>query len=76
MKHRQIVQIPDQTLNEKLVPANDNYGLMFSSVELLEAESVLAPRICSKNRRNSPGLMTACSIAAVALILACLALVN
>jgi len=40
----QIVEIPDTSLSEKLIPANDNCELMAMSRENLEAESILAPR--------------------------------
>ena len=39
-----IVEIPDVSLNEKLVPANDNHAPTALSVENFEAGSVLAPR--------------------------------
>jgi len=39
----QIGTIPDPSLNEKLVPANDNHEPSALSRENLEAESILAP---------------------------------
>ena len=38
----QIIEIPDASLNEKLVAANDNEGPTALSREHLEAESILA----------------------------------
>ena len=38
----QIIEIPDASLNEKLVAANDNEELTALSREHLEAESILA----------------------------------
>ena len=40
----QIIEIPDTSLNEKLVPANDNHEPTAMSRENLEAASILAPR--------------------------------
>jgi hypothetical protein len=40
----EIIEIPDASLNEKLVPANDNHELSVLSRESLEAASILAPR--------------------------------
>jgi hypothetical protein len=40
----QIIEIPDGTLNEKLIPANDNHEPTALSIENLEAGSILAPR--------------------------------
>ena len=69
MKHRQIVQIPDHALNEKLVPANDNYRLTSPSIESFEAESVLTPRTYIRpGRPRSLGLIVACGIAAIVLV--------
>jgi hypothetical protein len=39
-----IIEIPDASLNEKLVAANDNEGPTALSREHIEAESILAPR--------------------------------
>jgi hypothetical protein len=38
----QIIEIPDASLNEKLVAANDNGGPTVLSREHIEAESILA----------------------------------
>lgn len=40
----QIIDIPDESLNQKLVAANDNEELTALSREHLEAESILALR--------------------------------
>ena len=40
----EIVEIPGPSLNDQLVPANDNHELTALSRENLEAESILAPR--------------------------------
>jgi hypothetical protein len=40
----QIIEIPDPSLNEKLVPANDNHEPTALSRENAEAGSILAPR--------------------------------
>jgi hypothetical protein len=40
----QIIEIPDASLNEKLIPANDNHETTAFSRENLEAGSILAPR--------------------------------
>jgi hypothetical protein len=40
----QIIEIPDTSLNEKLVPANDNHEPTALSRENFEAWSILAPR--------------------------------
>jgi hypothetical protein len=45
---RQIIGIPDASLNEKLIPANDNYKPTALSIENLEAGSILAPRVYTK----------------------------
>lgn len=39
-----IIEIPDASLNEKLVAANDNEAPTSLSREHIEAESILAPR--------------------------------
>jgi hypothetical protein len=69
MKHSQIFEIPDPELNEKLVPANDNYQLISPTMESLEAQSILAPRdYTGPGRRNRIGLIvtTALCLAALA----------
>jgi hypothetical protein len=40
----QIIEIPDASLSEVLIPANDNYDRKALGRENLEAESILAPR--------------------------------
>jgi len=40
----QVIEIPDASLNERLVPANDNHEWSALSRENFEAESILAPR--------------------------------
>ena len=54
----EITKIPDPSLNEKLIPSNDNYGLTALSRENFEAESILAPRDYIKPSR-SPLVITA-----------------
>jgi hypothetical protein len=39
-----IIEIPDTSLNEKLIPANDNHEPTALSREYFEAGSILAPR--------------------------------
>jgi hypothetical protein len=70
VKHSQIVQIPDQALNEKLIPANDNYQLTSPSMESIEAGSILAPRAYTEpGKRSHLGLIVACGIAAIVLVI-------
>jgi hypothetical protein len=40
----QIIEIPDASLSEILIPANDNHERTALSRENLEAESILSPR--------------------------------
>lgn len=54
----QIIEIPDVSLNEKLIPANDNHEPTALSIENLEAGSVLAPRDYTKPA-SSPMVITA-----------------
>lgn len=54
----QIIEIPDVSLNEKLIPANDNHEPTALSIENLEAGSILAPRDYTKPSR-SPLVITA-----------------
>jgi hypothetical protein len=69
MRHSQIVQIPDQALNDKLIPANDNYQLTSQSMAF-EAESVLAQLdYAEPTTRSHLGLIVVCGIAAIVLIL-------
>jgi hypothetical protein len=54
----QIIEIPDVELNDKLIPANDNYELTSLSVEAFEAGSILAQRDYAKpSKRNNLGLI-------------------
>jgi len=66
----QIIEIPDASLNEKLIPANDNHEPTALSIENFEAESILAPRGFAKASRN-PLIITAvfCLIVLAAFIL-------
>ena len=66
----QIIEIPEMSRNEKLIPANDNHEPKALSIENLEAGSILAPRNYTKPRR-SPLLITAafCLIALAAFII-------
>ena len=54
----QIIAIPDASLNEKLIPANDNHEPSTLSIENLEAGSILAPRDYTEPGR-SPLVITA-----------------
>ena len=54
----QIIEIPDGTLNEKLIPVNDNHEPTALSIENLEAGSILAPRGDAKPS-GSPLVITA-----------------
>lgn len=68
MKHSQIFEIPDPELNEKLMPANDNYQLITPTMESLEAQSVLAPRDYARpGRRNQIGLIVTIALCVAAL---------
>jgi hypothetical protein len=53
-----IIEIPDVSLNEKLIPANDNYEPSALSIENLKAGSILAPRDYTKPG-SSPLVITA-----------------
>ncbi len=66
----QIIEIPDASLNEKLVPANDNRDPTALSVENFEAASILAPRDAAESSR-SPLVITAavCLVVLAVLIL-------
>jgi hypothetical protein len=65
----QIIEISDVSLNEKLIPANDNHEPTALSRENLEAASILAPRDYIKPS-GSPLIITAviCLIVLAALI--------
>ena len=54
----QIIEIPDMSLNEKLIPANDNHEPTALSRENFEAGSILAPRQYIKPGK-SPLIITA-----------------
>jgi hypothetical protein len=70
MKHSRIIEIPDEALNEKLIPANDNYQLTSQNMETYEAGSVLAHRDYARPRkRNKIGLIVVCVIALAMFIL-------
>jgi len=64
----QIIEIPDASLNEKLIPANDNHEPSFLSTENLQAGSILAPRDYIPGR--SPLIITAllCLIVVAAVV--------
>ena len=47
----QIIEIPDVSLNEKLIPANDNHEPTALSMENLEAGSILAARSYTRPNR-------------------------
>lgn len=55
----QIVEIPDPSLNEKLVAANDNEELTALSRGHLEAESILAQQPDDVEPSRSPFLVAA-----------------
>ena len=69
MQLSQIIEIPEVSLNEKLIPANDNHEPTALSMENLEAGSISAPRHYAKPSR-SPLVITAviCLIFLAALI--------
>jgi hypothetical protein len=65
----QIIEIPDVSLNEKLIPANDNNEPTAFSVENLEAGSILAPRDFTKpSRRPLVIIVVLCLIVLAAFI--------
>jgi hypothetical protein len=49
----QIIEIPDVSLNEKLIPANDNHNQTALSMESFEAGSILAQRDYTKPSRGA-----------------------
>jgi hypothetical protein len=69
MQLTQIIEIPEVSLNEKLIPANDNHAPTALSMENFEAGSILAPRHYARSSR-SPLIITAviCFIVLAALI--------
>jgi hypothetical protein len=65
----QIIEIPDVSLNEKLIPANDNHKLTTLSLENCESESILTPRDFTRpNRRSLVITAVFCLIVLAALI--------
>jgi hypothetical protein len=65
----QITRIPDEGLNAKLTPANDNFNPTIRSIESLEAESVLAQRDYTRPRkRNKLGLIVALCVGILAFL--------
>lgn len=48
----QIIEIPDASLNDKFIPANDNNSPTSLSIENLEAGSILGPRDYTKPSRS------------------------
>jgi hypothetical protein len=66
----QIIEMPEVSLNEKLIPANDNHEPTALSTENFEAGSILAPRDYVKPSR-SPLVITAvfCLIVLAAFII-------
>jgi hypothetical protein len=50
----QIIEIPDVSLNDKLIPANDNHEPTALSMENLEAGSILAARTYTRPNRIPP----------------------
>ena len=66
----QIIEIPDASLNDKFIPANDNNSPTSLSIENLEAGSILAPRTYIK-RNRSPLVIVAvlCLIALAAFMI-------
>jgi hypothetical protein len=65
----QIIEIPEASLNEKLIPANDNHEPTALSLENFEAGSILAPRDYIKPGRSPLVIIVAvfCLIVLVAL---------
>jgi hypothetical protein len=55
----QIIEIPEVSLNEKLIPANDNHEPTALSLENFEAGSILAPRDYIKPSRSPLVIITA-----------------
>ena len=64
-----IIEIPDVSLNEKLVPANDNHEPTALSVENFEAESILAPRDYAGPSRSP---LVAAAVFFMIMLLACI----
>jgi hypothetical protein len=71
MKHSRIIQIPDAALNEKLIPANDNYKPTSLSMENFEAGSILSQRDYTKpSRRNQIGLIVSAAVCVLVIAVA------
>jgi hypothetical protein len=65
----QTIGIPDASLNEKLIPANDNFKPTALSMENFEAESILAPRIYSRPSISPLVIIAAFSFIALAVFI-------
>ena len=61
-----IIEIPDSSLNEALVPANDNHELITLGRERLEAESVLAAHDYARSDISPSLLIAALCLVALA----------
>jgi hypothetical protein len=70
----QIIEIPDVSLNEKLIPANDNYKLTALSMENLEAGSILAQRDYTKPSNGGLIITVAFCVLALAVFVVRLAM--
>jgi hypothetical protein len=66
----QVIEIPGQALNDKLVPLNDNSKLTVMSRENLEAASILSQRdlIEPRNRIGLGVIIAVCSVALAMLV--------
>lgn len=63
----QIIEIPDVSLNEKLIPTNDNYQLTCKSMESFEAGSILTHDFTKPSKREQIGLILTVAFCVVAL---------
>ena len=70
----QIIEIPDVSLNEKLIPANDNYEPSALSIENLKAGSILAPHDYTKPGRSPLVVIALLSLVVLAAVIARLAI--
>ena len=70
----QIIEIPDVSLNEKLIPANDNHEPSALSIENLEAGSILAPRDYTKPGRSPLVIIALLCLVVLAAVIARLAI--
>jgi hypothetical protein len=70
----QIIEIPDVSLNEKLIPANDNCEPSALSIENLKAESILAPRDYTKPDRSPLVIIALLCLVVLAAVIARLAI--